>query len=240
MKLQEAEISVVGCGGIGSWLLPPLLRFLAYEGFEQRILLWDGDHYTTGNAKRQEFPEGTARQNKARVQVERFRTVYPGLLLEAREEYVSDSNVSLCVKEGALIFSCVDNHGARVRLDRAAAGLMDICIFSTGNELLDGMCCVHYVSDGEPITQSVLKRHPEIERSAAINPNDPSCEANIQTGATQLLVTNFVAAAATLSAFHAFWVKGQPARRKTADYDCTPQEVVFDLRRCEMGSVSAV
>lgn len=235
MNLQEAEtISVVGCGGIGSWLLPPLLRFLAHENFQQRILLWDGDHYTVGNGVRQEFPARTARQNKALVQVQRFRSCYPGLKLEAREEYVTDLNVELCVNERAVIFSCVDNHGARVRLDRAARDLEDVCIFSTGNELLDGMCCVHFISDGEHITESVLKRHPEIERAAAINPNDPSCEENIQKGATQLLVTNFLAAASTLAAFHAYWVKGH--RHKKA-YDCTPQEVVFDVRRCEMGSV---
>jgi molybdopterin/thiamine biosynthesis adenylyltransferase len=153
---------------------------------------------------------------------------------------VTDSNVELCVKEKAVIFSCVDNHGARVRLDKAASKLRNVCIFSVGNELLDGMCCVHFVSDGKAVTQSVLKRHPEIERLAAINSNDPSCEENIQQGSTQLLVTNFLAAAAALSAFHAYWVKGYAARRKIPDYDCTPQEVVFDLRRCEMGSVFAI
>lgn len=239
MKLQEAEtISVVGCGGIGSWLLPPLFRFLASERFKQRILLWDGDWYTARNSSRQDFPDDATNKNKAEVQAGRFRALYPGLMLEARNEYVTDDNVDLCVKEKAIVFSCVDNHGARVRLDLAAVGLSDICIFSAGNELLDGMCCVNFVSDGKAVTQSVLKRHPEIERSAAIDPGDPSCEENIQAGNTQLLVTNFLAAASTLAAFHAYWVKGQSARSRMADYDFTPQEVVFDLRRCEMGSVA--
>lgn len=239
MKLQDATtISIVGCGGIGSWLLPPLLRFLAHEQFDRRIMFWDGDHYTVANAARQDFPEGTTRRNKAQVQAERFQQLYPNLMLDARNEYVSDLNVRSCVREGAIIFSCVDNHGARVRIDKAAEELEDICIFSAGNELLDGMCCVNYISGGVPVTESVLRRHPEIEELAATNPNDPSCEENIQQGATQLLVTNFMAAASTLSAFHALWVKGQSSRRRKADYDYTPQEVVFDLRRCEMGSVA--
>lgn len=238
MKLTEAEtISLVGCGGIGSWLLPPLLRFLAHENYTRRIVLWDGDHYTLQNAARQDFPEGMTRRNKARVQVERFQPLYPGLMLEAREEYVSDDNVGSCMLERSIIFSCVDNHKARVRLDKAAEDMEDVCIFSAGNEMLDGMCCVNYISGGVPVTESVLRRHPEIEE-LAVDSNDPSCEENIRQGATQLLVTNFMAAAATLSAFHALWVQGQSARRRKVDYECTPQEVVFDLRRCEMGAVA--
>jgi len=68
------RIVVIGCGGIGSWLLGPLLRFLNAEGFGGEVHLWDGDHYTVDNQERQEFAAGSIGENKAEVQAGAFRS----------------------------------------------------------------------------------------------------------------------------------------------------------------------
>ncbi|MCY3018599.1 MAG: ThiF family adenylyltransferase [Planctomycetota bacterium] len=92
------RIVVIGCGGIGSWLLGPLLRFLNAERFAGEVHLWDGDRYTPENQERQEFAVGSIGENKAEVQAGAFRTNYPALridpntaALERRwEEFLTD------------------------------------------------------------------------------------------------------------------------------------------------------
>ena len=67
------RVSVIGCGGIGSWLLPPLLRFLNAEQFAGEIHLWDGDHYSIGNLLRQEAGSHLVGRSKAEALAERYR-----------------------------------------------------------------------------------------------------------------------------------------------------------------------
>jgi tRNA A37 threonylcarbamoyladenosine dehydratase len=107
------NIVVIGCGGIGSWLLGPLLRFLNAEDFSGEVHLWDGDRYTADNQGRQEFAAGSIGMNKAEVQAGTFRANYPALRIVAHAEYVTAENIAQAVMERSLIITAVDNHPMR-------------------------------------------------------------------------------------------------------------------------------
>ncbi len=230
------KIVVIGCGGIGSWLLPPLLRFLNAENFRGEIHLWDGDRYTTDNQARQEFAAERVGCNKADAQAEILRTNYPALRGVAHTEYVTAENVQQAVCERALILGCVDNHPARAVIDRRAGELADVCVLSAGNEKLDGNVHVLLRRAGRNVTLPLLRRHPEIASAKRGDRAEMGCEELVAKGETQLLVTNFMAAATILAAFHVIWTFGERSGRRRQTV--IPQEIYFDAGQCAMTLVA--
>ena len=49
------KIILIGCGGTGSYLAPPLARFLKAFKFAGELILADGDSYEPSNLDRQSF-----------------------------------------------------------------------------------------------------------------------------------------------------------------------------------------
>jgi hypothetical protein len=156
------HVSVIGCGGIGSWLLPPVLRFLNSQAFPGQICLWDGDHYSVSNLGRQSASERLIGRPKAEALAAQYRQEFPDLRVWHRNEFVTAENVAEAVPERSVIFSCVDNHPARALLARQAETRRDVCLISAGNERLDGNVCIMLRRCGKAVTASLLERHPEI------------------------------------------------------------------------------
>jgi len=70
------RIVLVGLGGIGSQLLPSLVRYLAFRPEPRPMLvLVDGDAYEPGNRTRQVFPESAIGSNKAEALAEVYLDV---------------------------------------------------------------------------------------------------------------------------------------------------------------------
>lgn len=68
------RIVLVGLGGIGSQLVPSLVRYLAFRPEPRPVLvLVDGDAYEPDNRTRQVFPESAAGTNKAEALAEAYR-----------------------------------------------------------------------------------------------------------------------------------------------------------------------
>lgn len=230
-------IHIIGCGGIGSWLLPPLLRFLNFESFGGELQFWDGDHYDVGNLSRQDANNRLLGKPKAEAQADRYRLEFPALRIWHRNEYVSQENVQDAVFERSLILACVDNHPARTVISRQASTLSDVCVISAGNERFDGNVCVMLRRAGKALTSGILERHPEIALVTRGDRSQMGCEELAASGETQLLVTNVLAATAMLVAFHAVWTQSQRAHRRASM--CFPQEVFFDAAQCAMTTVPA-
>lgn len=237
MLRRSGQIAVIGCGGVGSWLLPPLLRFLHAERHGGEIMLWDGDRYSAGNAQRQDFSPEALGANKAEAQAETFQALYPALALVAWPAYVTATNVAEAVREGSAVLVAVDNHPARAVIARQADQLRDVCVLSAGNEMLDGNVHVTLRRGGMDLTAPLLERHPEVAATRRGDRAEAGCEDLIERGQTQLLVTNFMAAAGLLAAFHALWTYGDRHGRRKASL--IPQEVYFDAGLCGMSALPA-
>ncbi len=192
------------------------------------MTLIDGDSYEEHNAERQEF---TQRGNKAEVTADSLRNNFPGLSIWTTTDYLTEDNIGMIVRDGDLVFSCVDNHATRLLLSNRCCDLDNAVLISGGNEYADGNCQVHVRKDGKDLTLPVANDyHPEIQRPADINPGDPQLRRQgcgvIAQREPQLIFTNFFVAASMVAAFYK-WTEDGFATNK---YD----EVYVDLKLNKM------
>jgi molybdopterin/thiamine biosynthesis adenylyltransferase len=199
---------------------------LSAERFQGDVHIWDGDRYAVENQDRQEFAVGSIGRNKADVQAGAFRSNYPVLRIVAHGEYVTEDNIGQAVVERALIITAVDNHPLRALVDGRAGELGNVCVLSAGNERLDGNVHVLLRRAGRDVTAPLRQRHPEIAKAKRGDRSDMGCEELVAKGDAQLLVTNFMAAAAVLSTFHMLWTHGERSGRRRQTV--VPQEIFFD------------
>lgn len=237
LKSNTQNIVVVGAGGTGSWLLPPLTRFLAAEGFGGRLYIADGDAYSEGNLLRQEFSTDDIGQNKANVWGAKLRRQYMGLNINSFPQYISDENLVDFKEERSVFLLCVDNHGARARITRLAKTLRDVVVISGGNEMFDGNVHIYVRRKGEDLSKDVVYDHSEIAKGEETGRGDPTKGCDFATAGSQLLVANFWSAAFMFASFHKLWVMHEAVgRRKNLKLDqeinwnslllkCLPQEV---------------
>jgi tRNA A37 threonylcarbamoyladenosine dehydratase len=103
-KIQNANICVVGIGGVGSWVIEALAR----TGV-QRLTLIDGDDISRSNINRQcHALESTIGQMKVKVMRQRVLDINPECECTVFEQYINDENVSdLLMPDPAQKFDCV-------------------------------------------------------------------------------------------------------------------------------------
>lgn len=209
------NIKIIGIGGIGCSLLKTLPQFLAFRFEGSEITLVDGDNFEPRNRDRQaDFEVG----NKAEEMAKFLAKQWPELVFDAVSSYVSLENVISVVREGDIVFLCVDNHATRRLVSDRCQDLDDVLLISGGNEFTDGNIQVNWRRDGEELTMSIANEfHPEILFPRDKNPAERGCDEIVES-APQLLLTNNAVATSMLNAFYAF-LEGK------LDYD----EVYIDI-----------
>jgi len=221
------RIVVVGAGGIGTWLLTPLCRFLMAENFKGQVAIWDGDRFEPKNMLRQDFSEESLNVNKAEAKALELKEIFPELQLFGYNEYVTSKNVELAVKEDDLVITCVDNFPARALIANMAEQLKNICVLSVGNEMFDGNCHVTLRRNGIPLTVPLIDRHPEVAKIKTGDRAELGCGELIDSGETQLLFVNLYAATVTLVCFYLLWAYGNKHGKKRLT--TIPGEIYFDI-----------
>lgn len=199
------RIVIVGLGGIGSWLLASLAKYLANlpQPDQFTILLVDGDSYEGHNAARQVFSE---LGNKAASQAASTQQQYDNLTVEYKTCFVGNKDenapnsreaepASEILKEGDIVLSCVDNHKTRKHLSDACRKLRNVWLVSGGNDLVTGNVQVFYKTGGHERHPPITHLHDEIESPADRSPHEMSCEELAATGsAPQVIFSNLYAA----------------------------------------------
>jgi molybdopterin/thiamine biosynthesis adenylyltransferase len=194
------EIKAIGIGGIGCALLPFLCRYLQYSEARARLTLIDGDRFERRNAARQAFSH---LGNKAEVKAVELAREYEVLSFRAVPEYVTEVNVGRLIGEGEMVFLMVDNHASRNLVSSHAATLSNLTLISGGNDFEDGNVQIYVRQDGQDLTPSLTRYHPEIATPQDRNPAAMSCEELMAAGAPQLLFANLMVASLMLNAFYA-------------------------------------
>ena len=106
IAIGQAHVTVVGLGGVGSWVVEALVR----SGV-QGITLIDMDHVNESNINRQ-LPalESTLGKAKALVLQERIADIHPKCKVNAIEEFIQYDNLdNLISPESHWVFDCIDN-----------------------------------------------------------------------------------------------------------------------------------
>ncbi len=201
---------VIGLGGIGSNIVDPLARTLTFSKSNrkaERIILVDGDKYEPKNMERQ---RGKVYLNKAEATKDWITESFPDLEVDAKPHYVDHKNIYLFVKEGDVVFMCVDNHATRKVLSDHMATLRNGLLISGGNEEYDGNVQIHERRGGGDFTPPITYLHPEIDKPTDKNPATLNCgELIVTQGATQVLAVNFTIASLMLNAYTLYLEKGE-------------------------------
>lgn len=216
------KIRVIGCGGIAGCVLPVLCRFLNYhpDYDDVEISLIDGDEYEEKNRDRQGFDEFG---NKADVTAKKLEEEFPSIFFRSHPTYIDEDNVIMLLREGDIIFLCVDNHATRKFVSDHCEELDNVVVISGGNDYIDGNVQIHIRKDGENLTLPIANEfHPEIEEPEDENPADMEkreggCDVEV-VSEPQLLIANNHIAAVMLSTFYGY-LEGE------IDYD----EVYIDV-----------
>ena len=212
----ELYISVIGLGGVGSILVERLCRFINYsQDLTAEILLIDGDEYEQKNYERQEFSQ---LGNKADIKATELEMKYPTLRFDAMEAFINEANVADVIKEGDIVFICVDNHKSRMIINNYCRQLQDVTVISGGNEFTDGNVQLYVRRGGNDITPDLCAYHPEIANPDDKLPEEMSCE-ELAASDPQLYFTNLGVATLMCWTFYNAIVREQYER----------SEVYFDI-----------
>lgn len=193
--MEFKQVKVIGLGGIGSIFINKLVRFVNHCDIGGTPLNWeitliDGDDYEVKNKKRQEF---IFIKNKAQSKLEELNNLVSESIANAIPEYINESNVVEAIREGDLVFLCVDNHKTRKIISEYARTLSNVVIVSGGNDDTDGNVQMYIRQHGKSLTPSLTDYHPEILNPVDKLPTELSCE-ELANSEPQLFFANLTAA----------------------------------------------
>lgn len=115
-KLLGASAFAVGCGGLGSAVLP----YLAAAGVG-RLIIADGDTVDETNLQRQTaFSEADIGSNKAEAMKGRLKTINRRARITALSERLSESRLRDLMQQCDIAIDCCDNFPTRLAINRAA------------------------------------------------------------------------------------------------------------------------
>ncbi len=226
---------VIGLGGIGTCLIDPLCRMIAYadrKRVSNRLVLVDGDQYEEKNRERQRV--GEIGINKAVATTERLKLIFGELEISSKAKYVDEDNSYVYIREGDVVLACVDNHATRKVLSDCVGMLKNGLLISGGNDEYDGNIQVYERRDGKDVTPPLTAYHREIGFPKDRNPAHRGCDELIEAGSPQILTVNLTIAALMLNAL-TLWSRGdaipfteqyfdlktgnvRPVKRKVYDY----------------------
>lgn len=159
--LRQKTAAVVGCGGLGGYLI----EFLGRLGVG-RIRVIDGDVFEESNLNRQLLSEpALLGKNKAEAAAERLRRVNPDVCVEVRPVFLTAENAAELLAGCDIVLDGLDNVEGRINLARANVP----CVFGaiggwTAQAALslpgDGLVRRLYPEESEPTEQSTLSFVP--------------------------------------------------------------------------------
>lgn len=197
------KFKIVGAGGISSYLIEPLARYLSYRPDSSEITVIDGDRFEERNKDRQKF---TAYENKAVHTVALLKSQFHKISFKAKDEYLTESNVITNIRENDVVFLCVDNHASRKLISDRCEELQDVTLISGGNDFTDGNVIYFSKKNGTNITKPPTELYPEIASPQDKNPGESDRTSSCQQEAAsspQLLFTNLAIASTMLNCYYA-------------------------------------
>ena len=214
LKPWPRQIVVVGCGGVGSYLIPALLRTVRdHKNPEEspEIILVDGDILEQKNMDRQLFDEKHIGIKKSEAMHAAYLKYY-GPRLQHIPEFFHGTEMWL--KQYSLLFACVDNHPGRSR-----------CFTAADNTSSDVIMCGNGYTDAEAQYYTSMWRNtkrdprvmfPEILRDRTDDPisREGGCTGEAQESTPQLAIANLCAATYAL---HLLWYYYQEEHKMDAD-----------------------
>ncbi len=156
------RVVVIGMGGIGSWLAPPLARLLNYSHPDSTLVIIDEDGYEPDNLSRQ---NGRAFSKKAEVAVARIRGEgFNNLTVHPRVDILDHETAYIHLENRDIVLLCVDNDPTRAIVSNHVQQFEEVMLISGGNdEKTSGMIQIHVRQEGRELTLPLANEfHPAI------------------------------------------------------------------------------
>ena len=202
---KTRKIKIIGAGGIGGHLIEPLSRYLSYTNDNCEITVIDGDKFEERNKERQRF---SACENKADHTAAKMKEEFPKIHFRSKAEYITESNVITSIREGDVVFLCVDNHATRKLVSDRCEELNNVTLISGGNDYTDGNVILYSRKDGKDVGKPPTKLYAKIAKPEDKNPGSITeterlgCQQEAVTN-PQLLFTNLAIASTMLNCYYA-------------------------------------
>jgi len=195
-----ARYALIGAGGTGTLLLPPLVRYLrTHHGNADWLLaLIDGDTVEEHNLARQMFNAYDVDTTKASAAAASADDPH----VIGIDHFVTDENVAQLIGNGTTVLIAADNYAVRSRIERHVLTIPNAIVINGGNEVLNGSCQIWVRKRGRNVTPPLSFLHPEIHGPS----DDPallSClERAALPGGEQTIIANMASALWMLTALH--------------------------------------
>jgi len=200
-------IYLIGCGGVGSYLLPALVH-----ATHDTITLCDGDVIESKNYERQNLPLGCSGEKKTQALLNAF---YLNTKQETRQrllsspEYITGQN--FFPPRNSIIFCCVDNHPAR-KVCLAKADEYSCKVILCANEYESAQAYL-YLPEWKNTPRDYRVKYPDVLTDTRFDPTQRGCNEALESF-PQLAIFNNLAAALGLQLFHI--LKTKKFRQSTA------------------------
>jgi len=199
--MQFEHVFLIGTGGIGSNLVEPLVRMLAYhDNGTKNVTVVDGDEYEEKNQTRQLFDSRFVGANKAKATAERIgEALVP---IQAHEEYLNkDKTIDLLYKNlndskrPFMVITAVDNHATRKAVIEALdeAEFPNFVFLSGGNGYDRGQVMTYAKIRGEAGTVHPFDKYDDLKYPTDHIPGEPGCQ-DEAVSEPQLITANAAAA----------------------------------------------
>jgi molybdopterin/thiamine biosynthesis adenylyltransferase len=202
---------IIGCGGVGSWLVPKLAKLVPTKD----IILMDGDVLEEKNLDRQLFDPHCIGMNKAEALAERYGIPH------AVPEYFSPGSIEPWA--GDILFVCADNHAAR-RAALHTADALGCKVIVGANEYTDAEAYIYH-RDWKDTGNDPRVFYPDILTDRSGDPLAPvGCTGEAAVASPQLVLANDWASGLML---HLFWYHTKEADKYPQDYWPVHEKVSF-------------
>jgi len=114
-RVKEGHVSVIGCGGLGGYVINSLARFGVGA-----LSLVDGDRFSESNLNRQLFSTSeTLGENKALAAKNALTHINPEVAVSAYPVMLTEENAASIVTGSSVVVDCLDTASARRILGKA-------------------------------------------------------------------------------------------------------------------------
>lgn len=231
------RLDCIGIGGIGSWLVHPLivaLITLLEMGDNFDVTLCDGDAFDNGNMSRQNMSPDRTGINKAYVHTQllstMFETAKANVSIIPETRYVTEMNVNEIIEDGDVVVLGIDCMTSRKLIyDYMCEYLDTFLLVIAGNELHDGNVSIVLKVNGTLLSPDLVEIHPEYAEDHGKARGEMGCQEIAELpGGGQIITANFTAASSVLSAVYYILESTQWLTKTPINFNL--REVYFDAR----------